>query len=353
MAEPTPSIDDWGCPIPIDHRDRIVMGHGGGGRMTARLLDEVFLPAFDDPLLAQAGDATVVDVGSERLAITTDAFVVQPLEFPGGDIGSLAVHGTVNDLTCVGAEPLYLTAAFVIEEGTEVAVLRRTAASMAAAAAESGVRVVAGDTKVVERGRGDGLHITTTGVGRLRRGVEVGPRRAVSGDALLLSGSIGHHGVAVMTARHGLGLSSRIVSDSAPVHSIARALFDAEGDVHTMRDPTRGGVAAALNEIAAVAGVGMVVDEVAVPVVDEVRSACALLGLDPLQVANEGRLLVIVAEADAARALDAMRSTAVGSGAVRIGRVTADHPGLVVGRTAFGGERIIDLPVGELLPRIC
>ena len=343
----------WSCPPRAAHRDTVVLGHGGGGKLTADLLEQVFRPALANPLLDQLADATVLTAGGAQLAFTTDSFVVQPLFFPGGDIGSLAVHGTVNDLACAGAVPQYLAAAFVIEEGTDTELLRRIAMSMGAAAAAAGVSVVAGDTKVVERGKGDGVYITTTGIGVVREGVDVRPARAAAGDAVLVTGSIGRHGVAVMSARDGIGFGTEVTSDSAPVHGLTAALLDAGIDVHVLRDPTRGGVAAALNEITDAAGVGILLDDASLPIDPAVRSACALLGIDPLQVANEGRLLVIVADADAARAEAALCATPGGEGTVRIGTVVADHPGVVASRTAIGGTRIIDLPLGELLPRIC
>ncbi len=343
----------WSCPPRAAHRDTVVLGHGGGGKLTADLLEQVFRPALANPLLDQLADATVLTAAGVRLAFTTDSFVVQPLFFPGGDIGSLAVHGTVNDLACAGAVPQFLAASFILEEGTETDVLKRLTVSMGEAARAAGVTVVAGDTKVVERGKGDGVYITTTGIGVMRDGVDVRPARASTGDAVLVTGSIGRHGVAVMSARQGIGFGTEVISDSAPVHGLAAALFDADIDVHVLRDPTRGGVASALNEIASAANVGVLLDDVAIPVDPEVRSACALLGIDPLQVANEGRLLVIVADADAARAEAALCATPGGEGTVRIGTVVADHPGVVASHTAIGGTRIIDLPLGELLPRIC
>jgi len=352
MSEPIDPAT-WSCPVPVGRRTEVVLGHGGGGRLTAELLAEVFLPALGNPLLGQLADSTVVTVGAERLAFTTDSFVVNPLFFPGGDIGSLAVHGTVNDLACSGAVPLHLAAAFVIEEGMPVETLARIAHSMGTAATAAGVAIVAGDTKVVERGRGDGVFITTTGIGLVRASVDVRPERATVGDAIIVSGPIGQHGVAVMSVRDGLEFGSPVVSDSAPVHGLVAALFDAGIDVHVLRDPTRGGVAAVLNEIAGAASVGVLIEEATVPVSAAVRSACSLLGLDPLQVANEGRVIAFVPAADAAAALTALRACAGGEGAVVIGRVVDDHRGMVVGLTAIGGTRVIDLPLGELLPRIC
>lgn len=329
------------------------MGHGGGGRLTAELVAEVFQPALANDTLDRMADAAVVMAGGARLAMTTDAFVVRPLFFPGGDIGTLAVHGTINDLACAGATPLYLTAAFVIEEGMSMRDLARIAASMGAAARAAGVTVVAGDTKVVDRGRGDGVYITTAGVGLVRPDANVGPERAQVGDAVIVSGPIGQHGVAVMSVREGIEFGTPVVSDTAAVHQLVAALFDAGIDTHVLRDPTRGGVAGTLNEIADASGIGIVVDEPSVPVPDAVRSACALLGLDPYQVANEGRVIAFVSGADADRAVQVLRSTTGGAGATIIGRVVGDHAGMVVGRTAIGGTRIIDMPLGELLPRIC
>jgi hydrogenase expression/formation protein HypE len=350
-SRPDPAA--WSCPAPVRERGEVVLGHGGGGRLTAELLADVFLPALGNPLLGQLADATVFTVEGGRLAFSTDAFVVHPLFFPGGDIGSLAVHGTVNDLACAGAVPLHLTAAFVIEEGLPVEVLTAIVGSMGAAARAAGVAIVAGDTKVVDRGRGDGVYVTTAGIGLVRDGADVRPERAAAGDAVIVSGPIGQHGVAVMSVRDGLEFGSPVVSDSAPIHHLVGALFDAGVDVHVLRDPTRGGVAAALNEIATAAHVGVQVDERAVPVTAEVRSACALLGLDPMQVANEGRLLAFVAAEQAEQAVAALRGCPGGEGAVVIGHVVDDHHGMVVGRTAIGGTRIVDLPLGELLPRIC
>jgi hydrogenase expression/formation protein HypE len=343
----------WSCPAPVRGRAEVVMGHGGGGRLTADLIAEVFAPVFANDVLDRMADAATMPIEDGRIAMTTDSFVVHPLFFPGGDIGSLAVHGTVNDLACAGATPRFLTAAFVIEEGMAIDDLARIAVSMAAAAERCEVTIVAGDTKVVDRGRGDGVYITTTGLGIVPAGVEVGPDLARPGDAVLVSGPIGQHGIAVMSVREGLAFGSPVESDSAPVHRLVAAVLAAGVDVHVLRDPTRGGVAAALNEIATASAVGVVLDESAVPVPPAVRSACALLGIDPLHVANEGRLLLVVDGDHAGLALDAVRRCQGGEGAAVIGRVIDDHPGVVAGRTAIGGTRVIDLPLGELLPRIC
>jgi hydrogenase expression/formation protein HypE len=334
--------------------DTIRMGHGAGGRMMADLIQEVFLRHLDNPLLRQLADSTVLALaGNGRIAISTDSFVVRPLFFPGGDIGSLAVHGTVNDLAMRGARPLWLTAAFILEEGLPVEDLRRVVRSMAEAARRAGVAVVAGDTKVVERGHGDGVYINTTGVGVVPDGVDVGPQRIRPGDVLLISGTVGDHGIAVLSEREGLGFETELVSDSAPLNGLVEALLTAAPHTHCLRDPTRGGVAAALNELAVAAGVGVELDEAAVPVRPAVAAACEMLGFDPLTVANEGKLLAFVPPEEAEAALEALRAHPLGQNAARIGQATAEHPGLVLARTGIGGRRVVDMPLGELLPRIC
>ena len=334
--------------------DTIRMGHGAGGRMMADLIQEVFLRHLDNPLLRQLADSTVLALaGNGRIAISTDSFVVRPLFFPGGDIGSLAVHGTVNDLAMRGARPLWLTAAFILEEGLPVEDLRRVVRSMAEAARRAGVAVVAGDTKVVERGHGDGVYINTTGVGVVPDGVDVGPQRIRPGDVLLISGTVGDHGIAVLSEREGLGFETELVSDSAPLNGLVEALLTAAPSTHCLRDPTRGGVAAALNELAVAAGVGVELDEAAVPVRPAVAAACEMLGFDPLTVANEGKLLAFVPPEEAEAALEALRAHPLGQNAARIGQATAEHPGLVLARTGIGGRRVVDMPLGELLPRIC
>lgn len=335
--------------------DTIRIGHGSGGRMMADLIGEVFLPLLDNPLLRQLADATVLPPeGTGRLlAISTDSFVVRPLFFPGGDIGSLAVHGTVNDLAMRGARPLWLTAAFILEEGLAVEDLRRIVRSMADAAARAGVPVVAGDTKVVERGHGDGVFINTTGIGVIPDGVDIGPHRIRPGDVVLINGTVGDHGIAVLSQREGLGFETELVSDSAPLHGLVGALLEAAPRTHCLRDPTRGGVAAALNELAAAAGVGIELDEAAIPIRPAVAAACEMLGFDPLTVANEGKLLAFVPPDEAEAALEALRAHPLGREAARIGVVTEEHPGLVLARTGIGGRRVVDMPLGELLPRIC
>jgi hydrogenase expression/formation protein HypE len=332
----------------------ILMAHGAGGRKSADLVRGLFLRHFSNPSLDVLGDSAILATGSARLAFTTDSFVVSPLFFPGGDIGKLAVCGTVNDLACAGATPLALSAAFILEEGLELAVLERLLVSMRDAAAEAGVPIVAGDTKVVPRGSADGVFITTSGVGLIPDGLtSPSPDRAAPGDVVLLTGTLADHGMAVMTAREGLRFASEIRSDCAPLAGLASALLEAAPAVHALRDPTRGGLAAVLNEIAAQSGVCMEIDEAAVPVSDDVRVACELLGIDPLHVANEGKLVVILPSDHAEAALSALRRHSYGAKATAIGRVLDCPSGRVHLKTVLGSLRILDLPAGDLLPRIC
>jgi len=343
-----------GCPMPLPERDRIQLGHGSGGRMSANLLKERFLPAFPGEVLRQLGDGASLILGTREIVVSTDSFVVTPLEFPGGDIGDLAVNGTVNDVAMMGAVPRYLCAGFILEEGLPFEVLDRVVASMSAAAAAAGVVLVAGDTKVVERGKADGMFINTTGIGELQEGFRPAPHLARPGDAVLVSGPLGCHGMAVMGARDGLDFRLEIESDTAPLLSLVAALREAVGEgVHVLRDPTRGGLASALNEIAQASGVGVVLEDGVIPIPGAVAAACEVLGLDPLYVANEGVLVAIVDGEMASGALEAMRRDPLGREAVRVGTVTADHPGLVVLRTGVGGTRIVDLLPGDQLPRIC
>jgi hydrogenase expression/formation protein HypE len=342
------------CPTPIGVLDRIVLGHGSGGRLSANLLRDVFLPLFSNPVLDRLDDQAVLDIGGAQLAFTTDSFVVKPLFFPGGDIGSLAVHGTVNDLAMGGATPLYMSAAFIIEEGFPLETLGRVAFSLAEAANLAGVTIVTGDTKVVERGKGDGVFINTTGIGIMRPGVRLSASQARPGDRVLLSGSIGDHGTAIMGSREGLEFDTTIVSDSAPLHRlVADMLAASNNSVRCMRDPTRGGLSSSLNEIAEASGVSIEIEEKKIPVHEEVRGACELLGLDPLYVANEGKLVAIVAPECADAVLAAMRRNVRGEEAAMIGTVQRGHAGLVTMRTAFGSSRIVDLLPGDQLPRIC
>jgi len=347
-------LEAWTCPAPLRDRDRVVMGHGGGGRLTAELVEHLFLPAFGTAGPAVPGDSAVLTVGGARLAFSTDSYVVQPIFFPGGCIGDLAVNGTVNDLAMSGATPLYLSAGFILEEGLELSALQQVAAAMGRAASAAGVRLVTGDTKVVDTGTGEGLFISTAGIGLIADGIDIGPHRVRAGDAVLVSGPVGQHGVAIMSVREGLEFGTVVETDSAPLGALVAAMLAAApGAVHVLRDPTRGGVAASLNELAVEAGVGVELVERSIPVPEAVAAGCSLLGLDPLYVANEGRLVAFIAPGEADAVLAAMRRRPEGAGACRIGTVVDDHPGVLVVRTGIGGTRVVDLPLGEQLPRIC
>lgn len=333
---------------------RIDLSHGAGGRATTQLVDDIFRPAFNNPLLDQGNDQAAFDVPAGRMVMSTDGYVVSPLFFPGGDIGSLAVHGTINDLAMSGARPLHLAASCIIEEGFALADLRRIAGSMGAAARQSGVAIVTGDTKVVERGKGDGVFIVTTGLGAVPPGLMLSGDRAMPGDRVIVSGTMGDHGVAIMSVRSNLGFETELLSDSAALHGLVAEMVRGAGpSLRLMRDPTRGGLAATLNEIAQQSGVGFLVDEAAIPVREEVAAACELLGLDPLNVANEGKLVAIVAPETADDLLAAMRAHDLGRDAALIGEVVADEHRFVQMTTSFGGGRIVDWLTGEQLPRIC
>jgi len=341
------------CPTPFAHGDIVQLAHGGGGTLTSRLIDTMFVPAFRNAQLDSLGDGAVLEIGGARLAFTTDSFVVTPAFFPGGDIGSLSVHGTVNDLAMCGAEPLYLSAGLILEEGFPMADLERVVAGMAEACRGVGVSLVTGDTKVVDRGKGDGIYVNTAGVGRVREGVSVGPSRATIGDAVLVSGPVGDHGIAVMAAREGIDFETTLVSDSAPVVAPVAALLDAVPETRVLRDPTRGGLATALSEVAVASKVGIRVEESRIPIRDEVRGACELLGFDPLYVACEGRFLAVVPGDRADAALVAVRSQPGGAEAALIGEVVSDDPGRLVMRTRIGSHRLLERLSGEQLPRIC
>ena len=351
-AAPDPS--SLACPAPIVELARVLLGHGSGGQLSAALMRDVIVPAL--AAAAPGGplnDAAVVEVAGGRLAFTTDSFVVSPLEFPGGNIGELAVNGTVNDLAMMGAQPLALSLAYVIEEGLPIEDLRRVTESVTRAAIRAGVRIVTGDTKVVGRGAADGLFVNTAGIGLVASGVTVGADRAAAGDAVILSGPIGLHGIAIMSVREGLDFEVEIASDTQPLNELVAAIVATCPDVRVLRDPTRGGLASALNEIAAASGVGIELREETIPIPGPVRAACEMLGLDPLHVANEGKLVAIVPAASAQAVLAAMRAVPEGAEAVEIGRVVADHPAMVTMRTIVGSQRIVDMLVGEQLPRIC
>jgi hydrogenase expression/formation protein HypE len=354
MRDETINIEGAVCAPPLTHNEQIVMGHGAGGRMSQQLIQKAFISAFDNPALRAGNDAAQVQSDlHENLAISTDSHVVFPLFFPGGDIGRLAVCGTVNDVAMLGAVPLYLTAAFILEEGLPMDTLQRVVASMKAAAEEAGVHIVAGDTKVVQKGKADGLYITTAGVGVIRSGRTIGGAQARVGDAIILSGPIGDHGIAVLGARNELGFQSSIESDVAPLNHLVEAMLNTSDNVHVLRDPTRGGLATTLNEIASQSGVGILIDEEKIPVQLEVRAACEMLGFDPLYIANEGKLVAMVARENADAVLKAMHHARYGENAVIIGEVTAAPSGRVLIRTPLGSTRIVDVLAGEMLPRIC
>jgi hydrogenase expression/formation protein HypE len=340
--------------VPLADYPTVQMAHGGGGKLSQQLIEGLLVPSFDNSTLALLHDGAVLAAGNARLAFTTDSYVVRPLFFPGGDIGSLAVHGTVNDLAMCGARPLALSCGLILEEGLPMETLRRVVASMRDAARSVGVSIVTGDTKVVDRGKGDGIYVNTAGVGLVPDGIVIDPRRARPGDAVLLSGRIADHGIAILSVREGLEFESPIETDSAPLHELVAALLDSLGSaVHVLRDPTRGGVASATNEIAAKAGVSIRLDEPSIPVSEPVRGACELLGLDPLYVANEGKLLAIVERETADLALDILRAHPFGREAAIVGEVVEGRSGLVTLRSSIGGSRIVDLLTGEQLPRIC
>ena len=344
------------CPIPFSDYPHVLLAHGGGGRLTEQLIERIFVPAFDNPLLGRQHDGAIMEIGGQRLAFSTDSYVVRPLFFPGGDIGALAVNGTVNDLAMCGARPLWLSAGFIIEEGLPMETLWRIVQSMKRAAEEAGVQLVTGDTKVVDKGKGDGVFINTSGIGVVERPVDIGPECVRPGDAVLISGDLGRHGMAIMSVREGLEFESPIESDCAPLVRPVLALLEAGVEIHCLRDLTRGGLSSVLNEIAQAAGVRVDVDETVIAVEEPVRGACEILGFDPLYVANEGRFAVFVAPGDAERALEILRTHAPGGASASvIGCVQSggSDPGLVTVRSRIGVARILDMLTGEQLPRIC
>ncbi len=353
MTDETINIEGAVCAPPLPHDEQIVMGHGAGGRMSHRLIQQAFVSAFQNPALNAGDDAALVAPERGKLSISTDSHVVFPLFFPGGDIGRLAVCGTVNDVAMLGAKPLYLTAGFILEEGLQMETLKRVVESMRAAAEEAGVQIVAGDTKVVQRGKADGLYITTSGVGVVREGIHVGGANAKPGDAVIVSGTMGDHGIAVLGARGELGFETSLKSDVAPLNHLISAMLEASSNIHVLRDPTRGGLATTLNEIAAQSQVAIILDERSIPVHPEVSAACEALGFDALYVANEGKLIAIVAKEDAEKVLSAMRQTRYGEGATIIGHVEAEPKARVLMKTALGSSRVVDMLAGEMLPRIC
>ncbi len=349
----TLDITGWTCPMPLRNHPNIVMGHGGGGKLSAELVEHLFLPAFANETLAGLGDSAQLDVNGARLAFSTDSYVVRPLFFPGGNIGELAVNGTINDIAMSGARPLFLSTGFILEEGLALDTLGAIAESMGAAARAAGVALVAGDTKVVDKGHGDGVFINTSGFGLIPEGIQIGPDKARPGDVVIVSGALGVHGIAIMSVREGLEFGTVIESDTAPLNGLVAAMLVVTRDIHVLRDPTRGGLASTLNEIAAASGVGISYEERKLPVPPEVQAACDILGMDPVYIANEGKLVAIVPPAEAEAVLAAMQAHPLGAGATVIGQVTDQHPGVVVAKTGIGGSRVVDMQVGEQLPRIC
>jgi len=341
------------CPLPITDYKEIVLAHGSGGKLSHQLISKIIVPQFANDLLAPMHDGAILSLGDGRVAFSTDSYVVSPIFFPGGDIGKLAVHGTVNDLAMCGARPMYLSVGFILEEGTPMEDFWRIVQSMRAAADEAGVQLVTGDTKVVDRGKADKIFVNTAGIGLVPKGVNIHPARAQAGDKVIISGPIAVHGIAIMSVREGLEFETEIASDTAALNGLVSALLGACNDVHVLRDPTRGGVTSAVTEIAQSAGVGIVLNEAAIPISEEVKGACEILGLDPLYVANEGKLIAIVAPGEADAAIATMRKHPLGKEAAMIGEVTTEHPDFVVMTTRVGGTRVVDMLSGEQLPRIC
>lgn len=354
MADAKTTSFNLSCPVPRVADDRIVLAHGGGGRLTHQLIEKIFLPAFSNSMLEQRHDGAVIPVNGSRLAFTTDSFVVRPLIFPGGNIGDLAVNGTVNDLAMCGARPLYLSAGFILEEGLEMETLRTVVTSMQQAAAQANVKLVTGDTKVVDKGKGDGIFVNTSGIGVIESNVKsIGPASVQPGDAVLVSGDLGRHGIAILSVREGLEFESPILSDCANVWPAVEALLNAGIEIHCLRDLTRGGLATTLNEIASDRNVCIKLEEALIPVDEVVQGACEILGLDPLYVANEGRLAVFVPAVQADAALEVMKKVEVSKGSVRIGKLEETPGRTVILQSRIGGNRVVDMLSGEQLPRIC
>lgn len=366
MPDPI-DFNSWTCPLPLRDYDRIVIGHGGGGKLSAELVEHLFLPAFGHDSEAELHDSATIDLASlmagggfggtgsngPRLAFSTDSYVVRPLFFPGGNIGDLAVNGTVNDVAMSGARPLALSTGFILEEGLEMATLAVVAQTMGQAAKEAGVRLATGDTKVVDSGSADLMFINTAGVGVVPEGVDIRPARATPGDVIVVSGNIGEHGIAVMSKREGIEFGTEIVTDSAPLNGLVEVMLEASNDIHVLRDPTRGGLAASLCEIASAADVGINYEETAVPVPAAVKAACSFLGLDAVSVANEGKLIAVVPPDSVDSVVSAMQANPYGRETTVIGKVVDQHPGVVTARTPLGSTRVVDIPLGEQLPRIC
>ncbi len=341
------------CPIPKSDYDRILLAHGGGGTLSHKLISKLFYPQFSNEILDQQHDSGVFEINGLKLAFTTDSYVVQPIFFPGGDIGSLAVNGTVNDLSVAGAKPIFISAAFILEEGFEIEELWKIILSMQNASEAAGVKIITGDTKVVDKGKGDKIFINTSGIGIVPEGVNISPKNCKPGDVIILSGRIAEHGVAIMSSRENLEFETTIKSDTAPLNELVEKMLMASKEIHVMRDPTRGGVASTLNEIASTAKVGILIEEEKIPIAEEVKGACEILGLDPLYIANEGKLIAFVSENEAAKVLNTMKSHPYGKEACIIGRVTSEDAGTVIMKTSIGSTRVVDMMSGEQLPRIC
>ena len=341
------------CPIPKNEYDKVILAHGGGGKLSNQLIGKMFFPSFANEYLGKAHDGAVLNIGGQRIAFSTDSYIVQPIFFPGGNIGELAVNGTVNDLSCCGAQPLYLSLSFIIEEGFPMEDLWTIVQSIKKSCIEAGVQIVTGDTKVTEKGKSDGIFINTSGIGLIPEGIHISPENAKPGDLIIINGRIAEHGIAVLSSRKSLGYETTILSDTAPLNHMVSAVLKSVPGVHVMRDPTRGGLSSSLNEIAAASGTGILIEEDAIPIAEEVKGACEILGFDPLYIANEGKILFFVPGAGADRVLEAMRSHPGGSEAAVIGRVMSDHPGIVRMKTSIGSTRIVDMISGEQLPRIC
>lgn len=360
MTNPdSPTMQGAVCPVPMVHKTKIVLGHGSGGKMTHDLVKSIFYPGFANPILESNDDSGIVSIAYEgesasiRLAYTTDSHVVYPLFFSGGDIGRLAICGTVNDLAVMGSEPKYITAGFILEEGLSIDTLQAVISSMQAAASEAGIQVIAGDTKVVQRGKADGLYITTSGIGVIQPGIDIHGANAHPGDVVIVSGTMGDHGIAVLNARGELGLEAQIASDVAPLNGLVRMMIKSSPNIHVLRDPTRGGLATTINEIARQSKVGIILNEELIPVKPAVKATCEMLGFDPLYVANEGKLVAFVAPQDAYKVLRAMQLNNYGIDSAIVGIVTAENPGLVLMKTQLGSTRVVDMLAGEMLPRIC
>ncbi len=341
------------CPAPISNYDKILLGHGSGGKLTSELIKNIFLPAFQNPYLAELGDQAVVNVNGIKIAFTTDSYVVNPIFFPGGNIGELAVNGTVNDLAVGGARPLFISAGFILEEGFSLSELCEIVESMKRACERAGVILVTGDTKVVEKGKGDKIFINTSGIGIIEHDVEISPRKVKPGDKILLNGPIGLHGIAILSKREGIEFEVEIESDTAPLNFLVQDILSVSKNIHWMRDPTRGGVSSSLNELAQSSNLGVEIWETEIPIPEPVKAACEMLGLDPLYVANEGKLIAVVSPEDADKVLEAMQNNPLGREAKIIGEITEEHPGVVLMKTAIGGKRVVDMLAGEQLPRIC